>query len=76
MSGGRLYAQWRLTIAGFIEAVARVAVRCEDGHLVTTVLQGDSGIDHETLGAAYAQIRVEEDGVLLLLRHRKFVCWC
>jgi hypothetical protein len=31
-----------------------VAVRCEDGDLVPAVLQRNSGIDHEALGAANA----------------------
>jgi hypothetical protein len=61
--------QRELTIAGFIKAVSRVTVRREDGDLVAAFLQRDCRIYNETLGAANAEIRVEEDGVLLRLRH-------
>lgn len=66
--GGR-EGQRGLTIAGLIKAMSRVAVRGEDGDFVSAFLQRDCGIDNEPLGAANAEIRVEEDGVLLLLRH-------
>jgi hypothetical protein len=62
-----------LTIAGLVEAVLRVAVRCEDGDFVPATLEADSGIDDQTLGPADAQVRVEEHNVLLcrcrLARH-------
>jgi hypothetical protein len=60
---------WGLTIARFVEAMPWVAVRCEDGYLVPTLLQRDSGIDNKTLSAANAEVRMEEDGVLLVLCH-------
>jgi hypothetical protein len=58
-----------LTIARLVEAVPRVAVRGEDGDRVPAALQGHGGVHDETLGAANAQVRVEEDSVLLLLCH-------
>ena len=64
------WRQKRLTIASLVEAVLRVAVRCEDGDLVPAALQADSGVDDEALSAANTQIWVEEDDVLLLFRHR------
>jgi hypothetical protein len=58
-----------LTIARLVEAVPRVAVRCEDGDLVPALLQRNSSIDNKTLGTANTEVRVEEDSVLLLLCH-------
>lgn len=58
-----------LTIACFIEAVSGVAVRREDGHFVPAGLQRNGGVDDETLGAANAEVWMEEDGVLLLRCH-------
>jgi hypothetical protein len=66
---GRREVQQLLTIAGFVEAMSWVAVRCEDGDLVPARLQRNSRIDNKTFGAANAEIRMEEDGVLLLLCH-------
>lgn len=50
----------------------RVAVRCEDGDLVPAILEADCGIDDQALRPANAQVRVEEDDVFLLFRHRVF----
>jgi hypothetical protein len=58
-----------LTIARFVEAMSAVAVRREDGDFVPATLQRNGGVDDETLGAADAEVWVEEDGVLLLRRH-------
>jgi hypothetical protein len=66
---GRRQVEWGLTIARFVEAMPWVAVRCEDGDLVPALLQRDSGIDNKTLSAANAEVRMEEDGVLLVLCH-------
>jgi hypothetical protein len=44
-------------------------MRCEDGDLVPALLQRDSGIDDQTLSATNAEVWMEEDGVLLVLRH-------
>jgi hypothetical protein len=35
----------RLTVAGLIEAVLRIAMRREDGDLVAAILQPDGGVD-------------------------------
>jgi hypothetical protein len=66
---GRRQVSWGLTIARFVEAVPWVAMRCEDGDLVPALLQRDSGIDDQTLSATNAEVRMEEDDVLLVLRH-------
>lgn len=58
-----------LTIAGFVEAVRRIAVRGEDGDGVAKVLQTDGGVDDEAFGAADAEVGVEEDDVFLLFAH-------
>lgn len=42
------------TIASLIEAMGRVAVAREDDHLVPTLLQSYSSIDHQPLGASNA----------------------
>ena len=57
------------TISGLVEAVRRVAVRCENGHFVAEVLETDGGVDDEPLGAPDAQIGVEEDNAVLALLH-------
>lgn len=46
-----------------------VAVGGEDGDLVAEVLQADGGVDDETLSAANAQVRVEEDDAPALEGH-------
>jgi hypothetical protein len=66
---GGCEGQRGLTVARFVKAVSRVAVRREDGDRVAAFLQRDCRIYNETLGAANAEIWVEEDGVLLRLRH-------
>jgi hypothetical protein len=48
------------TVAGLGEAVRRVAVRGEDGDLVAAALQADGGVNDQLLGAAYAQVWVQE----------------
>jgi len=58
-----------LTVAGFIEAVPRVAVRREDGHPVPAVLEGNSGVDDQPLGTSDAQIWMDEDCVLCVFCH-------
>ena len=47
-------------------------MRCEDGDLVPAILEADCGIDDQALRPANAQVRVEEDDVFLLFRHRVF----
>jgi hypothetical protein len=66
---GGCQARPRLTVAGLVEAVLRVAVRREDGDRVPAPLEGDGGVDDQALRPANAQVRVEEDGVLLLRGH-------
>ena len=58
-----------LTIAGFVEAVLRVAVGCENGHLVPAVLQPYGSINNQALGPADAQVGMEEDYVLFGAGH-------
>lgn len=48
-------------VAGFIEAVRRVPVGGEDGDGVAEGLEGEGGVEDEALGAADAEVRVEED---------------
>ena len=50
----RIATEARRTISGFIEAMLRVAMRCEDGDFMTTVLKAYSSIDDEPLGATNA----------------------
>jgi len=57
------------TVASFIEAMTRVAMRREDGGFVTQILQAYRSIDDKTFSAADAKIWVEEDDVLLSRRH-------
>ena len=66
---GRGSHEARYTITGFVEAVARIAMRCEDDHSMSKMLQTDSRIDYKTLGTAYAKVRVEEDNCLRRCRH-------
>jgi hypothetical protein len=40
-----------------------VAVRREDGDFVASILEANSGINHQAFGTTDAQIRVEEDDV-------------
>jgi hypothetical protein len=49
------------TIAALLEAVLGVAVVGEDDDAVAALLQAHGGVDNETLGAADAQVWVEED---------------
>ena len=49
-----------LTVAGFVEAMRRVAVGGEDCDAVAKLLKPDGGIDNEPLCAAYAEVGVEE----------------
>lgn len=53
------------TITGFVKAMLRIAVACEDDDLVAAVLKADSGIDDESLSSADSQVRVQEDYGLL-----------
>ena len=55
-----------LTIAGFIKAVTWIAVTSEDGDMVPSALETDCCVDHQSLGAADAEIRMDEDDVFLL----------
>ncbi len=52
----------------------------EDDDLVASLLKSDSSVDNEPLGAAYAEIRVEEDHrplvlVLVLVSHDMGPAW-
>jgi hypothetical protein len=60
-----------LTIARLVEAVIRVAIRGEDGDLVSAALQPHGGVNHKALGTANAQVWVEEHNVLSLSFHLK-----
>ena len=44
--------------------MCRVAVRSEDGDLVAKRLKTYGGVDYEALGAANAEVGVEEDDAL------------
>jgi len=55
----------RLTITGLVETVPRIAMRREDGDFVAARLETNSGINHQSLSTADAQVRVEEDDTLL-----------
>lgn len=59
----------RYTITCFVEAVARIAMGCEDDHSMSKTLQADSGINYKTLGTAYAKVRMEKDNCLRRCRH-------
>jgi hypothetical protein len=58
-----------LTIARLVEAMIWVAIRGEDGDLVSAALQSDSGVNHKALGAANAEVWVKEHDVLSLSVH-------
>ena len=62
------------TIAGFLKAVRRVAVRGEDGNDVVPRLEGNGGVDDKTLSTADAQVRVKEDDPLRPLAERHWAC--
>lgn len=47
--------------------MVRVAVRSEDGDLVSAILQANCRVNDEALRSANAQVWVEEDNVLLSL---------
>lgn len=51
----------RLTIASFIEAVRRIAMRRVDDDFVSLRLKANGGVNHQSLRAPDAQIGVEED---------------
>jgi hypothetical protein len=55
------------TIPSFLKAVVWVAMRGENGHLVASLLQSDSGINDQSLCPSDAQVRVKEDYLPLLL---------
>ena len=57
------------TIASFIEAMAGIAMRRENGNLVAQVLQAYRCIDDETFSAANAEIWMEEDDTLGFAGH-------
>jgi len=69
MSGGGCRHSGVLTVASFVKAMAGIAMRREDGDLVAAILQPDGGINYQSLGPADAQVRMEEDNVLLRVRH-------
>ena len=52
------------TIAGFLKAMAGIAVRGVDGDRVAAVLEADSCVDDETLGAADAEIGMYKEEAL------------
>ena len=62
-----------LTVARFVKAMGGVAMRCEYGDLVPSFLEPHGSIDYKTLGTTNAQIRMEEDYVLLLFCHGVWV---
>ena len=66
-----------LTITGLLEAVLGVAVARKDHNTVAALLQPHGCVDDQSLGAAYAKVRVEEhDGPLALVpvRHGAGLC--
>lgn len=60
-----------LTIARLVEAVIPVAVRGEDGDLVSAALQSHSSVNHKALGTTNAEVWVEEHNVLSFSFHLK-----
>lgn len=50
-------------VTGFVEAVRRVPVRGVDCDAVAEGLEGEGGVEDEALGAADAEVGVEEDDV-------------
>ncbi len=58
------HAHVERAVARLVEAVLRVAVRGEDRHPVAAALQADCCVDDEALGAADAEVGVDEDYVL------------
>ena len=66
---GRGIHEAMYTITGFVEAVAWIAMGCEDNHSMPKTLQANSRINYKTLGTAYAKVRVEEDNCLRRCRH-------
>lgn len=49
------------TIVAFVEAVGWIAVVGVDDYFVAAGLEADCGVDDETLGAADAEVWMEED---------------
>jgi hypothetical protein len=54
------------TVTGFLKAMLRIAMRCEDSDRVTTVLEANGCVDHEALCSTDTEIGVEEDDILRL----------
>jgi hypothetical protein len=73
MSGGDRKHSSVLTVTGFVEAMAGIAMRREDSDLVASVLQPNRGINHQALSSTYAQVRMEEDNVLFFVPHDDFL---
>lgn len=74
-------------VAGFVEAVRRVPVGGEDGDRVAEGLEREGGVEDEALGAADAEVRVEEDdafgvvrwgghGVIFIFYYYYYFIWC
>lgn len=59
----RKRGQVYLTVYSLIEAMSRVSVRSEDGDPVPEILETDGGVDDQPLGAADAEIGVDEHDV-------------
>jgi hypothetical protein len=57
---------YELTITGFLETMAAIAMRCVDGDFVSAFLEANRGINDQSLGTANAEIGVEEDYVFRL----------
>jgi hypothetical protein len=51
----------RLTVPGLIKAMAPITVRRQHRDRVTAFLQRDGGVDDQSLRAADAEVRVDED---------------
>lgn len=60
-------------VAGFVEAVTRVAVAREDDDSVAALLQANGGVHDQALGAADAQIRVQKDDRLAFRPGRRLL---
>ena len=62
---GKGHVQWiSRTIAGLFEAVVGVAVRSQNGDFVAEPLEANRGVDYQPLGAANAEIGMDEDHAL------------
>lgn len=60
-------------VAGFVEAVTRVAVAREDDDSVAALLQANGSVHDQALGAADAQIRVQKDDRLAFRPGRRLL---